>query len=160
MMRIGAISDTHGDLTAAVAAVRQMGNVAMVLHAGDHYRDGRELARRVRVPVRMVIGNCDLQLPGPAELILEAEGARILLTHGHNYRVKQRLDTLAYHAAEAGVDVVVYGHTHAAEEFRENDILFVNPGCLSFTRSRDGRRTYAIIEIEDGKCRAQICDLA
>ncbi|MGE5560732.1 MAG: YfcE family phosphodiesterase [Chloroflexota bacterium] len=160
MMRIGAVSDTHGDVSAAVAAVRQMGDVAMVLHAGDHYRDGRELARRVSVPVRMVVGNCDLQVPGPAELVIEAEGARILLTHGHNYRVKHRLDTLAYRARELGVSAVVFGHTHTAEDFSEEGILFVNPGCLSFTRSRDGRRTFAVIEIAGGKCRAAISELA
>lgn len=159
MVRIGVLSDTHGDLQAALAAVVNMGKVAMVLHAGDHYRDACELARRVEVPVHMVVGNCDLQSSGPSELVVVADRARILLTHGHGYRVKQQLDSLIARARALSVNAVVFGHTHVAEEFKDGDILFVNPGCLSLTRSRDGRRTFAVIEVDGSECRAIISEL-
>lgn len=159
MVRVGALSDTHGDLQAAAAAVARMGSVAMILHAGDHYRDARELARRVKVPVQMVVGNCDLQSSGPSELVVVADRARILLTHGHSYRVKQQLDALVDRARALSVNAVVFGHTHFAEEFRHGGILFVNPGCLSQARSRDGRRTFAVIEVDGAECHAIISEL-
>lgn len=158
-MRIGVLSDTHGDLHAALAAIANMGQVAMLLHAGDHYRDARELARRVAVPIHMVVGNCDSPTSGPSELVVAVERARILLTHGHTYRVKQQLDLLMARARALSVNAVVFGHTHLAEESRDGGILLLNPGCLSLTRSRDGRRTYAIIDVDGSECRANIREL-
>ncbi len=37
-MRIGIISDTHGDTDLAAEAIRQMGDVDLILHAGDTYK--------------------------------------------------------------------------------------------------------------------------
>ncbi|MCL5045772.1 MAG: metallophosphoesterase [Actinobacteria bacterium] len=139
-MRVGLLSDTHGNLKIARAALQQMGRIQMFLHAGDYHEDVAKLAlmpELATVEVHSVVGNCDYRVRGPKEKVLTAEGRRILLTHGHQYDVKRTLDRLFYRAKEARVDVVVYGHTHVAGFFAEDSILFINPGSPYLPRGRD-----------------------
>lgn len=159
-MRIGVISDTHRGVETALQAVSRMGHIDLLLHAGDHYRDAVELTKQLDVPVRMVIGNCDTGSAGPDELVVEAGSARILLVHGHQYSVKSRLDSLLYRGQELGVQAVVFGHSHHADVFREQSILFLNPGTLSLFRSRDGCQTYGIITVDGTTCNGEIFTLA
>ena len=42
----------------------------------------------------MVPGNCDFGLRVPAEITLEVEGLRVLITHGNRYGVKSGLGRL------------------------------------------------------------------
>ena len=65
---------------------------------------------------------------GEAERLLELDGVRILLTHGHGYSVKASLLPLRRRALELGVQLVLYGHTRLAALANEDSILFCNPG--------------------------------
>ena len=42
-MRIGVISDSHGDRKALKGAVEAMGDVAVIFHLGDYVDDGLEV---------------------------------------------------------------------------------------------------------------------
>ena len=68
------------------------------------------------------------------------------MTHGHNHRVKSGLYMLLADARAAGVQAVLYGHTHCADCHREEDGLWViNPGsCGSYGGS------VALIETDNG----------
>ena len=144
-MRIGVLSDTHGDLEIARLALAKMGKVDLLLHAGDHYRDALALAKTV--PVHAVVGNCDWELSEPAEVVIEAGGKKIWLTHGHKYGVKYSYNKLLAQAVKNKADIVVYGHTHIpVSEFREGVLLF-NPGSVARPRGKRGA-TYGIIEIQ------------
>ncbi len=148
-MRIGVVSDTHGSLSTAIKLIREMGELDLLLHAGDYYRDAAALAREFNLPVRAVVGNCDLAAKGPVEEYIELAGWRILLCHGHRYRVKIGLLPLFYLAQEMGADLVVFGHTHRAEEFTRGGIKFLNPGTAGVP-NREGLVTGGIIEIGSG----------
>lgn len=147
-MRIGVLSDTHGSLALLERAVAQMGPVDLILHAGDYYEDSCRLAQ-AGVRVIGVLGNCDCRVDGPAERLVQLGGKRLLLTHGHRYRVKQDFRLLLARARELGADVVVFGHTHRAEAFWLGKVLFLNPGSL-YAPVGDGPSYGMLLVSEEG----------
>lgn len=157
-MKIGIISDTHGEIEIAMEAIRQMGEVDLILHAGDTYSDLVKLSKETDVEMVGVRGNIGHPDEGPAELVLDLNGFRIFLLHGHHYDVKHSLMRLYYRAKELEVDVVVYGHTHLAMSAYEDDVLFVNPGSIGFPRGKY-KNSYAILELEDKNLKAEILEI-
>ena len=82
-MEILVLSDSHGKLDHMVRAVEQF-HPRQVLHLGDCVRDAQALERQFpQLPVTMVPGNCDWGQTGEPERLLEIEGVRILMLHGH-----------------------------------------------------------------------------
>lgn len=164
-MRIGLLSDSHSILDPAFRAIEAMGEIDLLIHCGDHYRDASKIAARINVPVHAVVGNCDSRMDGPAEKLLNLEGVLIYITHGHRYNVKISLLNLYYRALELKADVVVFGHTHV-EGYRygytrapycpsSEGILIINPGSIS--DPRDGHRlSYGMLEIEGHVVRPEI----
>lgn len=159
MVRLGIVSDTHKDLGAVRKALEQMGEIDYLLHGGDHYQDARQLTKMTSVPVEAVVGNCDwLSSGGPEELVLQYEQVKILLTHGHQYRVKNNYDLLLERALQLGVNAVVFGHTHQAYQAWEKGVLLFNPGSLAFPRG-GGKPTFGILSIEKGYIQGEIREL-
>jgi len=144
-VRVGILSDSHGDLKRAKQAVAEMGPVDLLLHAGDHYRDAIRLGELYGIEIKAVAGNCDLNAPGPVEEVLEIQGRRIYLTHGHLYGVKHGLMRLFYRTCEVGAEIVIFGHTHAAQRGEIEGIYFLNPGSIARPRIA-GKSTYAVLE--------------
>lgn len=145
-MRIGILSDTHGDLLSAQQALKTMGDIDLLLHAGDTYRDAKLLEKMLNIDVVAVKGNIDFDCEGSSETTITIEGKKIFLTHGHKYNVKFNLERLYYRALEINADIVVYGHSHISMHQRENGIDFINPGSVS--RPRGGSMpSYAIMNI-------------
>lgn len=66
----------------------------------------------------------------PIEEVVEIEGVRCFLTHGHAYGVRQSYLPLRLRAEELGCNAVFFGHTHEAYEATDHGITFVNPGAL------------------------------
>ena len=80
----------------------------------------------------------DAYASGPdAETVLDLDGHRLFLTHGHKYGVKGGTGNLVYRALEKECDIVLYGHTHEREdryipfEDRDGGIHIFNPGSIS-----------------------------
>ncbi|MHB8170336.1 MAG: metallophosphoesterase [Thermincolia bacterium] len=149
-MKIGVISDTHQKLELAKKVIEHMGPVDMLLHAGDHYRDALKLSDVTGINIKAVIGNCDMS-NGPTEEIIDLDGVRVLLTHGHRYGVKLGLDKLYYRAREVEAQVVVFGHSHVPAEEWVEGILFLNPGSIGIPRGPGSKPTYGILYINDDK---------
>ena len=149
-MKIGIISDTHQNLKLAKKVIEHMGPVDMLLHAGDHYRDALKLSDEIGINIKAVIGNCDIS-DGPAEEIIDLDGVKVLLTHGHRYGVKFGLDKLYYRARELEARVVVFGHSHVPAEEWVEGILFLNPGSTGIPRGPGSKPTYGILYINDDK---------
>ena len=147
-MRIGVISDSHGDIFAVKRAVAQMGSVDILIHLGDHYKDAEIILKELKRDIIYVKGNCDFSHTVECDKIINIEGKKLMLTHGHRYNVKSNYLNLYYKALEEEVNVVLFGHTHYAEIFEKDNILFVNPGSLS--RPRGPAQTYAILTIDSG----------
>jgi len=151
-MRIGVISDTHGQTANTRAAVRLLESlqVAAVLHAGDIGSPAIP-ALLAAWPTHFVFGNCDHD---PADLSAAIEqaglachgrfgdfllgGRRIALLHSDDAKLFRRVCTSGEY------DLVCYGHTHAAEQHREGNTLILNPGALY----RANPHTLAVVELE------------
>lgn len=145
-MRVLVLGDSHGVLDFALQAVKEAGKVDYLLHTGDHFRDGVQLAAATGLPSKSVVGNCDDRSEGPAEEVVELEGRKLFLTHGHRLGIKFSLQKLIARAQELRADAAIYGHTHAANIEREGRLLLVNPGSISLPRDKEWP-SYGIIEI-------------
>ncbi|OPY57618.1 MAG: Phosphodiesterase YfcE [Pelotomaculum sp. PtaU1.Bin035] len=155
-MRAAIFSDSHGLLEFALDALKKIGQVDLILHAGDHYRDGLKLAAETGLPVKAVVGNCDYRGGGPVMEVVELSGRRVLLTHGHLHGVNLSHKKLFEATGENAVEAVVFGHTHVAVSVNEGGILLFNPG--SITRPLDyGSPSYGILEIGEKGIVPRIC---
>ena len=152
-MKILVLSDSHSALSFMRRCVRAVRPDAIV-HLGDHFDDGQAMAEEnPHIPMHQVPGNCDkyrMLRYEPEVRCYEVLGVKLYMTHGHRHRVKSGLYALLADARAAGVQAVLYGHTHAADCHREDDGLWVlNPGsCGSFGGS------VGIIETENGEITA------
>lgn len=157
-MLVGVVSDTHGYLDPRLPEMLR--GVDHILHAGDIGKDEiiSELGRIA--PVTAVRGNNDRD--GPTSLYpLEATevlgGCRIFLVH--EMKVPKRAEApeiIGYH--KAGVDVVVFGHSHIAFQEYRGDVLFFNPGAA-------GKRRFKVVPsigfltLEEGQIEFRIVTL-
>ncbi len=133
-MLIGVVSDTHSYLNARVAELLR--GVDHILHAGD-IGDSAIIEELGRIaPVTAVRGNIDRDGPAslyPADATLDIGGSRIFLTH--QIKLPKPADTTALEVyVTAGVDAVVFGHSHIALQEWRGEILFFNPGAAGKRR--------------------------
>ena len=157
MMRIGIVSDIHGSFFTLLNVVKQMGDINLLIHAGDGANDIIRLQEKYPFKIEAVRGNCDVNDIFPEEVTFNLDRYRIFLCHGHQYAVKLNRDALLRQAKVERADIVIYGHTHQAEIHKEAGILFINPGSLSFARSYGGP-SYAMLEISSkGELSHWIC---
>lgn len=148
MKRILIFSDTHGDINLCVNAINTV-PADMILHAGDYVRDAEDLVSIYPdKDIRYIKGNNDLWSKAPRYIIVEVDGIKILVVHGHEQHVKYEINysTLAEFAKNKDCNIAVFGHTHIPFEGETDNIKLINPGSVRFGG------TYAILEIENGKC--------
>ena len=154
MTRVVVFSDTHRQIKDAISVLENMIGVDMVIHLGDCVPDAIELRRAFRdIPVYFVAGNNDMLLDYPDTEIVKAGRIRIFCTHGHNYNT----DRLVSIAKEKGCRIVLRGHTHISEDITVDGVRIINPGSIA--RPRDGKKSYAVIEIEDKQAQACIIEV-
>lgn len=143
-MKIGILSDTHGDIGRSIRALELLlaRDCRAILHCGDIGSEEVWLAlvtlcRAHEVPLHAVFGNVDAHEPelsafknGNGVTLwgtraeLELAGKRIAILHGHE---EARLIA----AIESGAfDYVFTGHTHVAEQYREGRTHVINPGAV------------------------------
>jgi putative phosphoesterase len=162
-MKVGIISDTHGDPAAWRRAMELFAGCELILHAGDHLYHGAfnpvlptyapgELAREMNecvIPILHARGNCDsdvdqLAITAPIMspyLICRLEGLNIMVTHGDG------MDHIALVelAQGYGAGLLVRGHTHMRGIWEHGTMLVCNPGSPSLPKG-DGVPSVAILE--------------
>lgn len=145
LMKILLISDTHKVISRAAAAITRE-KPEMVIHLGDHLKDGEELkAKFTQIPFYCLRGNCDMAGIGREELLVDLCGHRIFAAHGHRQNVKRDLYGIYFAALDNEADVSLFGHTHFPTVQDKDGILLVNPGTASgFTP------TAAILTLSEG----------
>lgn len=162
-MKLIVISDTHGRSHLIDELLSRHKSYDALIFLGDGLRDflGREPLGFVAVR-----GNCDgfslsPSLSAPEERELVFDGVKILALHGHSKGVKSGLERLAAHGVEVDADIVLYGHTHVADErYYPKGSVFLgktlskpmylfNPGSLGAPRGSDA--TFGVIEIRNGQ---------
>jgi len=149
-MRIGVVSDTHGEVVCTHLAVRMFESlqVDQVIHCGDI---GTAEVIRVlsRWPCHFVFGNMDdagtlramIGVSGPTcyERFghLKLQGRSVAFLHGDD-------ETLLQQTILSGRwDLVCHGHTHVATKFSVGPTLVVNPGAIQ----RTGSPSVAVIDL-------------
>ena len=156
-MRALVFSDSHGDVRGMEKAINTVNGVDAIIHLGDIERDVRWLEKNYgQYPLYAVLGNNDFYGGRPAEAVIELEGARIFLCHGHTRGVRRGHEGLISGAKARGCSAALYGHTHVPEDTVEDGILIFNPGSCS--RPMSGQPTFGILEIEGGKCGSVVVD--
>lgn len=146
-MKLIVFSDSHGHSGYMKQAAELHRDADLFLHLGDGHRDFEQLCADLELPGEAVRGNCDLgAFSLPIVRILDLQGCRILMTHGHEHGVKYTLTDLLELGREQGAHLILFGHTHIAlctyhaEEGRSG-IHLLNPGSITFGRS------YGIVQI-------------
>lgn len=133
-MRIGVVADSHGSLYLLDRTLSLMGDLDMIIHLGDYYKDIIKLKGKYNKDIVYVKGNNDYSSELISDQIIDVEGKRIFMTHGHKYGVYYDLSRLNFKAQEEKADVVLYGHTHIQSREDYNGIIFLNPGSTSMPR--------------------------
>ena len=145
-MKILVFSDSHGIRRHMEEAVR-LHQPDRIFHLGDVVSDAKALKETFpHIPMDLVRGNCDGHLPEPEELLLEVEGRKILLCHGHTYHVKWDWAEAAMAARAARAHILLFGHTHEPMCTFERGLWIMNPGSI-----RGGWNAgYGVIVLEEG----------
>ena len=145
MKKLLIISDSHGNRKGVENLLPLIAENDYVIHLGDGAGDMWEVRAQYPEKVYAYAGNCDFFSPLPDEEELEIEYVKILCCHGHKYRVKSDLDTLAREAKKRGCDIVLYGHTHQALITEIDGVTLINPGTLRRSVGEGGSYCYLVI---------------
>ena len=144
-MKILIVSDSHGDYESLDRLYKIYPNMDLYLHAGDSEQD--EFSLQPFVSVR---GNCDHYYDFPNFMVIPTPKGNIYVQHTP-YVSKS---VISKHNAK----IVIHGHTHTRRNEKINDILFINPGAISYARDKyEG--SYAILTIEKDKLEVQFYTL-
>jgi len=132
VIRIGVLADTHVGLLEDIPKkiIDSLSTVDLIVHAGDFTT--REVLNRLNqlAEVKAVQGNMDsseLRTALPVKEILEIENKRIGITHGSgsHWGIEDRAKRIF---EQDQVDVIIYGHSHQAQNKVSDNIIFFNPG--------------------------------
>jgi len=147
----GIISDTHGLLRPE--ALRALRGSDRILHAGDVGAPEILEALAQIAPVTAIRGNVDTEPWArtlPATEVVNAGGVSIFMLHN--------LAQLDLKPEAAGLDVVIYGHTHHPKMEERNGVLYFNPGSAG-PRRFNLPVSLGKLMIEEGKVRAKLVSL-
>ena len=139
-MKIGVLSDTHGLLRQEV--LDHLSGVDAILHGGDINNEGILLTLRSIAPVWVVRGNNDKEWAEDIPLFLDFSLGGINIYMAHKKR--------DFPANLSEYDLVVFGHTHKYETYRDGRTLFLNPGSCGPRRFNQAI-TLGLLDVEGGR---------
>jgi putative phosphoesterase len=159
---LAVLGDTHLPRSSRALpddCVRRLRLADLILHTGDHssLASLSEL-RALGPPVEAVYGNADepaLREVLPKQLVVEAAGARIGMTHvpgplvGREERLRARFP---------GCAAVVYGHTHVPQVEQHEGVWILNPGSPTERRSSPAW-TMLELRIDGGRLVPELIEL-
>lgn len=167
--RILVASDSHNHFDILLEILRQFGpGCNAFAFCGDGLGDiatifslatKDEEIRKILPPViAFVAGNCDPsfyptsvstneQLVAPPRQILNVNGHKIMIVHGHRESVDFSFNKLGLEMKLSNCKTGLYGHTHIAEETIIKNSKFINPGSCSTPRGGQPQ-SFAILTVE------------
>jgi len=142
--RIGVISDTHGLLRPE--ARNKLLGCDLIVHAGDIGNPSilEDLRRIAEVAVRGNVDTGHWADDLPEIEYVTVEDRQLCIIHD--------IETLDLDPVAAGLNVVVYGHSHKPAVDWKDGVLYLNPGSIGPRRFRLPV-SMAILSIADG----QVC---
>lgn len=155
-MRILIIADSHG-ITRRIDKAIVAFEPDMIIHLGDIERDVEYIEDVYpHIPLHAVVGNNDPLCRRQGEAVIDVEGIKIFMTHGHLYGVWDNGFRIAKRAEELGCSVALFGHSHIPVDEMYGEVHAFNPGSIS--RPRVGEYSLGVMEIENGKAKFAHCD--
>jgi putative phosphoesterase len=151
------VSDSHGlKQELQILKHRHEDEVQLMIHCGDSELSptAEELSGFITVQ-----GNMDyLGQEFPNEAIEMLGTKCIYVTHGHLYDVKMSHLSLAYRAEETGATIACFGHSHVAEAYEREGMLFINPGSIRLPRGSI-EKTYAILTVDQDEAEVHFYEM-
>ncbi len=150
-LKIGVISDTHGLLRPE--AIDALQGVDDIIHAGDIGKQPIIETLADIAPLHVISGNIDTAdwaSDYPQTLSLSLAGKSIYVLHDVN--------AIAVDPVDAGIDIVISGHSHKPALTEQGGVLYLNPGSAGPRRFKLPV-TIAMINIIEAKISAEIVPL-
>jgi uncharacterized protein len=148
---IGVISDTHGLLRPE--AIEALRGSEHIIHAGDVGAPEILVQLARLAPLTVIRGNVDKGAWArklPETELVEIAGVTIYVVHD--------LGTLDVKPEAAGINVVIYGHSHVPKIDTRNGVLYFNPGSAGPRRFRLPI-TVGKLTLERGNVRGEIAQI-
>ena len=149
--KIGIISDTHG--LVRKEAIMALKGCEMIIHVGDVGRPEVIDELKLIAPVIAVRGNVDRGIWAeelPLTEVVQIENVNIWVIHD--------ISTLDIDPKAAGINVVIYGHSHKMKKEYLDDVLYVNPGSAG-PRRFDYPVSLALMKIDEDTIDVKFIDL-
>jgi uncharacterized protein len=150
-MNIIVISDTHMPKRAKTLPeflVAYLKTADLIIHAGDLQTNDIYQQLLKYAPVEGVIGNVDeeeLVTILPFKKIIEINGVRIGITHGHGKGKTTEKRVLSVFEGE-NVDIIIFGHSHIPLKKEVDGKILFNPGSPTDKRKQE-RYSFGRIQI-------------
>lgn len=131
-MKIGVVSDTHLPHAAKKipsSVISVLKEMDLIVHAGDFSELSLLVELKELNSFKGVYGNMDpeeIRKELPEKEVLELEGFKIGIMHG--FGPPQGLEERIRSEFQEKLDVIIYGHSHAAKNEVIDGTLFFNPG--------------------------------
>ena len=160
-MKILVFSDSHGKSSRMNDIIKSLHDeIELVLFLGDCIKDFEDFCyiypKKQFIPV---LGNCDFfNNSVPIERLVEIDGKKIFMSHGHRYGVKSGHEKIVSAAQKHNANICLYGHSHMPNNTFTNGIHLMNPGSISEPRGVD-YPSYGVIEIVDGRVDLRIVEV-
>lgn len=146
MKQILIVSDSHKHNAVLNKIFEANPSIDTCIHCGD-LQDNENTLQIDKLYI--VRGNNDFELY-PNELILEIGNHKLYITHGHIQDIEYSDQKIFEKGKDTGANIVLFGHTHDPKFYTKEGIVMINPGSVSFPRSRTLYiPTYAILTLSD-----------
>jgi hypothetical protein len=176
-MKLGVISDTHGNFESWQKALSFFTDVEFILHGGDILAPGplnpispgyqpRKLLEALNTspkPIIAVKGNCDAEvdekflkfpLVSPFNLF-QYHSVRLFLTHGHLYGEEEVVKLVQ----EYRVQLFISGHTHCPKVVELENALWLNPGSPTIPLSSPKIFSIAYVYLTPERVKVEVLDI-
>ena len=166
--KILVLSDSHEKTEYMNKALALNADADLIIHLGDGASDLSKTIPGGCNNYVFIEGNgeyfgsfsIDRRYRPQREALIEFDGKKLFLAHGHNYDVKWGLEKLIAHAYAEGADVILFGHTHVPlikyiPEGSELDyvgksnrpLLVFNPGSIGLAL----HYTFGLLTFQNGE---------
>ena len=151
MMKVLIIGDTHGQDDIFLRVLSREKGFDVLLHTGDFEGSEFVYSELTEVPFYFVAGNNDFFTDAPFEQVIELAGCRIFMTHGHKKNLFLGYKEVLQEAARRRAVIAVFGHSHLPVAEYQKGILLLNPGSLTWPRQENGKPSYIVLSLSEGR---------
>jgi len=151
-MKIGVISDSHGNINALKTALDKLNGIDQLIHAGDilyhpprlqdspdyNFMESAIFLNSLKIPINVCQGNCDSQVYTEILDFYEEKPTvlccfgkyKAIVNHGHMLNEIAMISL----AKDCNAQIFVSGHTHVPNLYKKDGIILLNPGSISIPR--------------------------